>query len=155
MAKNLRFLPEIPDGMRIFAHDEEVAGVQYRLSNAKAFAKGRDHQLRLEREPSNRHDPYAIKVMGIYKGWFSSHEVHIGYVPADVAKSIAEREMFSRIRPRLKNIWWGGYVRDFIIVRFDILQPKPPCEPRAVKPKAGRSKKKSPAAPSNNPPATS
>ena len=141
MAKDLRFLPDIPEGMRIFLADEEVAGVQHRLSNARAFARGRNQELRFEREPGNPHDPNAIKIIGIYKGWFFAHSVHIGYVPAEVANVIAERGMFSLIRPRLKNIWWGGYIRDYIVVRFDILEPKPPREPRAAKPKAGRSKR--------------
>ena len=144
MAKDMRFLPDIPEGMRIFIADEEVAGVQHRLSHARAFAKGCNHELRFEREPSNRHDPNAIKVIGIYKGWFFTHSVHIGYVAAETAESIVERGMFCQIRPRLKNIWWGGYVRDYIVVRFDILSPKPPREPRSTKPKVGRPEKNRP-----------
>jgi hypothetical protein len=143
MAKDLRFLPDIPEGMRIYVADEEVAGVEHRLSNVRAFTKGQNQELRLEREPNNRHDPNAIKVVGIYKGWFFTHSVHFGYVSAEVAKLIAEQDIFSQIRPRLKNIWWGGYVRDYIVVRFDILGPKLPREQRATKPKPGRSKKKS------------
>lgn len=132
---------DFPEGMSLFFADEEVAGVQHRLPNLRAFAKGRNHALRLEREPNNRHDPNAIKVIGIYKGLFFTHRVHIGYVPAEIAEEIAEQNLFSQILPLLKNIWWGGYVRDFIVVRFDILGPKPPREPRATKPKAKRSKR--------------
>jgi hypothetical protein len=142
MTKNLRFYPDIPEGMSIFFADEEVAGVQHRLSNVRAFASGRHHALRLEREPNNPHDPNAIKVIGIYKGWFFTHRVHIGYVPAEIAEEIAERNLFSQIQPLLKNIWWGGYVRDYIVVRFDILGPKPPKEPREAKSKVRRAKKK-------------
>ena len=125
MATDLRFLPDIPGGMRIWVTDVEVAGIQHRLSAARAFAKGRSHELLLEREPRNRHDTNAIKVIGVYEGWFFTHSVHIGYVPADIAKLVADRGDFDQLRPRLKNIWWGGYVRDFIVVRFDILEPKP------------------------------
>jgi hypothetical protein len=141
--KDLRFLPDIPDGMRILVADEEVAGIQHRISNAKAFAKGSNHDLLLEPEPRNRHDPNAIKVIGVYKGWFFTHRVHIGYVPADVARIVAERGLVDRVCPRLKNIWWGGYVRDYIVVRFDILEPKPPREERVPKHKKGRSEKQS------------
>jgi hypothetical protein len=114
MAKDLRFLPAIPEGMRIFMADMEVAGVQHRLANARAFAKGRDHELRLEREPNNRHDPNAIKVIGIYRGWFFTHSVHIGYVPAEEAKLIAQRGMFAQIQarrppgPRPEGLCSGG-----------------------------------------------
>jgi len=127
--------------MRIWISDEEVAGIQHRISAARAFAKGRKQKLRFEREPRNHHDPNAIKVIGVYKGWFFTHSVHIGYVPADIAKLIAERGGFDELRPRLKNIWWGGYVRDFIVVRFDILEPKPPREERLKKGKQRKSKK--------------
>lgn len=124
MTTDLRFLPEIPVGMRIWVADEEVAGIQHRLAEARAFAAGRNLELLLEREPSNRHDPNAIKVVGVYKGWFFTHRVHIGYVPADIAKVVTERGDFDQLRPRLKNIWWGGKARDYIIVRFDILEPQ-------------------------------
>jgi hypothetical protein len=112
--------------MRILVADEEVAGVSHRLSDARTFVKGRSQELRLEEEPGNSHDPNAIKVIGVYKRWFTTHSVHLGYVPAEIAKMIAARALSNRILPRLKNIWWGGYVRDYIVVRFDILEPKPP-----------------------------
>jgi hypothetical protein len=143
MARDLRFLPPIPEGMRILAGDEEVAGVNHRLANAKRFAKGRKHELSFEREPHNNHDPNAIKVVGIFQGWFFTHQVHIGYVSATLAKVIAERNLFAQIRPRLKNIWLGGRVRDFIVVRFDIVEPKPAREARNAKLKAGAQKPKS------------
>ena len=127
--KNLRFLPEIPEGMRIL-FDTEVAGIQHRLENAAIFAGGRNHELRLEPEPRNPHDPNAIKVIGVYAGWFFTHAVHFGYVPADEAQTIAGCRLTFWVRPRLRNIWWGGYERDFIVVRFDILEPKQ--KPRAA-----------------------
>jgi hypothetical protein len=142
MAIDLRFYPDIPEGMRIFAEDQEVAGVQHRIRNVMAFAKGSNHDLLFERDPSNPHDPNAIKVIGTYKGWFVWRSVHLGYVSADMARLIAERNMFSEIRPRLRNIWWGGYTQDYIVVRFDILGPKPPREPKAAKAKSVRSRKK-------------
>ena len=37
--------------------------------------------LRLEREPTNEHDPFAIKVM--------HGETHIGYVPSLLARKVA------------------------------------------------------------------
>jgi hypothetical protein len=65
VAKDLRFLPPIPEGMRIWAADEEVAGIQYRLSAVRAFARGRNRVLLFERKPRNQEDPNAIKVIGV------------------------------------------------------------------------------------------
>ncbi len=133
MARDLRFLPAIPEGMRIFAGDVEVAGVQHRISSAKQFLNGHQQDIHLEREPGNKHDPNAIRAVGTFKGWFFNHKAHVGYVPADLAKVIADSNMFTQIRPRLRNIWYGGRVRDFIVIRFDILEPKPVREPRSKK----------------------
>ena len=133
MAIALRFLPPIPEGMYVPFPDEEVAGIQFRIPAARAFAGGSDHALRLEREPGNRHDPNAIKVIAVSKGWFFRQARHIGYVAAEVARMIAKRGDFEQLEPRLKNIWWGGYVRDYIVVRFDIMAPDPPREIRPTK----------------------
>jgi len=140
MALDLRFLPEIPDGMRIWYADEEVAGISYRIKYAREFAKGRNLEIKLVREPRNRHDGNDIRVLGIYKGWFFTRSVHIGYVTAEIAKAIVKSGSFDELQPRLKNIWWGGYVRDFIVVRFDILQPKPAREVATPKPKKRKPK---------------
>jgi hypothetical protein len=120
---NLRFLPEIPDGMRILFGDEEVAVISYHIANARAFAEGAAQALALEPEPNNPHDPNAIKVMSIYTRQLLEHRVHIGYVCEDVAGMLAKGAWNQTILPRLGNIWWGGYVRDYIVVRFDILGP--------------------------------
>jgi hypothetical protein len=42
---NLRFLPPIPDGMRIIEGDVEVAGVNHRVDNALAFAQRQTNAL--------------------------------------------------------------------------------------------------------------
>lgn len=144
MALNLRFLPDYPAGWSVWAGDEEVAGINHRLHNAKRFAKARNQAIELVLEPSNRHDPNAIKVMGVYQGWFFTRHVHLGYVEAGTAQRIADEGLTYKIRGRLKNIWWGGYVRDYIIVRFDILAPYTP-RPQKEKPKREtKSKSKKP-----------
>jgi len=126
LAKELRFLPPIPKGMRRLSADVEVAGVWYRLSSAKSFASGQDQELRFELEPNNERDDNAIKVIGVYTWCFVKWSVHIGYVPSALAKEIAEKGFAEVIEPRLRNIWWGGYVQDKIIIRFDILGPQEP-----------------------------
>ena len=120
---NLRFLPPIPDGMSIMAADIEVAGIPYRKAAALAFARGKQQYLELEREPSNPHDPNAIKVIGVSKGLFGWKRHFVGYVPRETAKEIAEEGLLDAIIPRLRNIWAGGYVQDVVYVRFDILKP--------------------------------
>lgn len=125
MKSDQRFLPAIPEGMQIHITGVEVAGTYYRLSDALAFAKGSNQWLLLEREPRNKHDPNAIKVIGAYKGWFMNHRKHIGYVPADIAKELCQRPDLELIVPRLRNIWCGESGSDKLIVRFDLLENKP------------------------------
>jgi hypothetical protein len=131
---NLRFLPPIPEDMRIMEADIEVAGIPYRKAAALAFARRQQQYLELEREPDNPHDPNAIKVIGVSKGLFGWKRHFLGYVPGEIAEQIAEEDLWNVIIPRLRNIWAGGYVQDVIYIRFDILKPKPAKEP-AAKPK--------------------
>jgi hypothetical protein len=141
MATSKRFLPPIPDGWKIFADGCEVAGVQHHIRNANKFARGRSQDLRFEREPNNRHDPNAIKVMGVYRGWLFNHEVHIGYIPADLVEIIVGLPEYPPLLPRLKCIWVGGYFKRVIIVNFDILIPRVPKEKASMlKPKKKKKK---------------
>lgn len=129
MALKLRFEPPIPDGMRIMEGHIEVAGIPHRMANAVAFARRAQQYLELEREPNNPHDPNAIKVIGVSKGWFFWRRHFLGYVPRETAAIIAENRLWGRIKPRLRSIWAGGYVKDTVYVNFDILEPIPPPEP--------------------------
>ena len=91
MSLHLRFSPAIPVGWRIWKENVEVAGIPYRLADVRKFAYGRRQDLRLERDVGNARDQNAIKVIGLYKGWFVSRIAHIGFVPAEVAESIVKR----------------------------------------------------------------
>lgn len=128
------FLPDIPSGMRIRFGGNEVKGIQHRLEAARAFALGAEQSLRLEPEPTNPHDRNAIKVLGIfvYQGQ-KTYQAQLGYVDAFTAKVIAEEGIVAVIQPRLKRIWWGGFKRDFIVINFDVLAPKPPPKGRKKK----------------------
>jgi hypothetical protein len=123
---DLRFAGGWPNDMRVWIADEEVVGIQFRLSAARAFANGRNQSLRFEPEPHNKFDPNAIKVLGLFTWWFFKRRVHLGYVSAFVAQLVAERGGCQQLAPCLTNIWWGGYVRDFIVIRFHIVEPRPP-----------------------------
>jgi hypothetical protein len=63
-------------------HVVAVAGVSYRADalQDEAFAPGR--RLSLVPEPDNEHDPHAIGI------WDAERRLHVGYVPADVAKEL-------------------------------------------------------------------
>lgn len=125
MAIKMRFDPEVPEGMRVWAGWEEVKGTRHYLPATVAFAKGKNHSLRLIPEPANRFDENAISIFGVFKGWFLPHQRLIGYVAAPVAAAIAKRGDFLDLQPQLRRIWWGGYHRDFIVVAYDILEPIP------------------------------
>lgn len=66
----------------------QVAGLQYRLPTVldvlEALDSGWSVDLALEREPSNEHDPNAIRVV-------AHPDLHIGYLPAVLSDSIAYR----------------------------------------------------------------
>jgi hypothetical protein len=125
MTIKLRFEPPIPDGMWIMEAHIEVAGIPHRMGNAVAFARRGQHYLELEREPNNPHDPNAIKVIGVSKGWFFWRRHFLGYVPRETAARVAEMGLWGRVKPRLRSIWAGGYVQDTVYINFDILEPKP------------------------------
>ena len=69
-----------------------VAGISFpdALESATAFIAGRDRSLLLERDPGNRHDPNAIRVI---TRWLdttrSEHAMQIGWVPREVGARIA------------------------------------------------------------------
>src|SRR5438105_4080604 len=114
MAINLRFLPPIPAGHCLFASDLEVSGIQHHKADALSFAHGKEHSLEFVPEPDNPHDRNAIAIWGSYTGWLLRHRVHVGYVPADVAKALGERNLIASTLARLKNIWVSD--EDFVIV---------------------------------------
>jgi hypothetical protein len=120
---NIRFLPEYPSDFVIYETETTVAGVDHRLDAALRFARGKNQRLDLEREPTNEHDPNAIKVFGISKAWFTSRREFVGYIYRSEAKSIVENGFWGRIMPRLRHIWVSDDSRE-VIIRFDIVGPK-------------------------------
>lgn len=104
MAISQRFLPPIPKGSKILCGGVEVAGIYHCKTDAIAFIKGKDQSLEIAFEPRNQFDPNAIAVLGITKGFFGPKKRRIGYIPAEIAKSIADSSSFSSISPRLRQI---------------------------------------------------
>lgn len=111
----------IPEGYQIYDEWLTVAGVQHRRAEVAAFIKGRQPWLEFELEPSNRHDPNAIKVIGCNRGLLGPKRRHLGYVPAEVAERIARGGFRGLVRPRL----WKTYLGDsgFVEVGFQLLGP--------------------------------
>ncbi|THK37386.1 hypothetical protein EHS39_14265 [Ensifer sp. MPMI2T] len=112
----------IPDGFQIYRDRVPVMGLTMRKADAAAFCKGTGKQLALEREPSNRHDPNAIRVMGSWKGWFSRKERMLGYVPAEEAAKLVQLGLAERVRPRLLKTYLG--TDGFVEIEFQIIGPK-------------------------------
>ena len=117
-----RFLPPIAKGHRIFYGDVEVVGIQHHRDEAISFIKGKDHEIVLELEPRNKFDPNAIIVFGTNKGFFGRKTKKVGYIPAEVSKTIAEQSMFSQIAPRLRNIYMSD--DGFCNIKLDLIGPK-------------------------------
>ena len=110
--------------------------MQDRKTDALAFAravrtaeqKGWHYGVRLEPEPSNPHDPNAIKVIGHAlvmppSGAAAERSWHIGYVPREIAEELVE-DLFSKNHPCAAELY-GVYVdHDFIRIEFFVLVPK-------------------------------
>jgi hypothetical protein len=116
--EGLNFLPPIPKGFRIYAARLGVAGTEYRHDDARQFAEGSDQTLEFERDPSNPHDPNAMKVIGVDQ----RERRFIGYVPRGEAEQIVGSGLAGIVQGRLERIWR----RDdgFIYVRFQVIGPK-------------------------------
>jgi hypothetical protein len=136
---DLRFCPDIPPGCRIWAADIEVAGVNHRIDAATAFARTEGQYLTLEPEPTNPHDPKAVKVLGWTQQRGVPESFFVGYVPKNIAEA-----MPPEYQPRIKNIWLGGYHKPVVYIRFDVLVPKPPKELNGKKPRRRQRKVSAP-----------
>jgi hypothetical protein len=113
---------EIAEGFQIFEERLEVAGVGFRKDDAAAFATAKEGWLELERDPGNKHDPNAIKVIGCNRGFFGTKRRFIGYVPKEVSRAVVEGGYWGQVRPRLLKTYVGD--QGFVEVLFQLLGPK-------------------------------
>lgn len=114
----------IPSGFETYIECDgvEVSGIHHRLDAAAKFANQKDNTwLEFEPEPLNKFDNYAIKVLGCYKENNEIVKLHVGYVPAILAKQI---NLFSvnECIPRLFKTYIGK--SGFVEIRFQLLGPK-------------------------------
>lgn len=94
-----------------------VSGIFFRKSDVRGFFEGADHRLEFEREPSNKYDKNAIKVIGIS----SQKRFFIGYVPKEYARQVVDASLDGIVQPRLRRIFCNS--QDFYEVRFEIVGP--------------------------------
>ena len=113
--------PPIPDGYEVYSWNS-VAGIQHKKEVALKFARHRNQSLELEREPDNKQDSNAIKVIGCSKKLLFADRDTIGYVPRELASCIVEGGFWGSVEPRLLRIYVGE--DEHIEVEFQLLGPK-------------------------------
>ena len=112
----------LPDGIVLYREDEEVIGVNHRLSVAFSFAKGQNPELEFERDSKNPVDQNAIKIVGKYTERGIRKSAHIGFVSKDVARLIAVYAEGAVLSPNLKLIWQGDERKEYLLIKYDIWQ---------------------------------
>jgi hypothetical protein len=113
--------PPIPDGYVIHSWNS-VAGIQQKKKAALKFAKNRNQSLEFEREPDNKQDSNAIKIIGCSKRLVFADRDTIGYVPRELASCIVEGGFWGSVEPRLRRIHVGK--DEYIEVEFQLLGPR-------------------------------
>ncbi len=125
MGNRESFLDPIPDGYQIFEKRLEVVGIQHRKKAAQRFAKGHKQSLKFKPEPSNKYDPNAIRVIGVWKDSSGQKRTaHIGYLNKDLARVLTKSSYVQNVLPRLETIFQGEHNRSWIGVDFQLLGPK-------------------------------
>lgn len=120
-AYHLQRVP-IPEGFRIFHDRVDLPGLQHHRANVVAFCRAQNQSIEFEPDPSNVHDPNAIRLIGGWKGWLFEKRRLIGFVPRDIAAKIARSGLIAELRPRLIKTYAGtdGYAE----VMFQVIGPK-------------------------------
>ena len=123
MPTKQRFHIDIPDGYRIYEYEFSIAGIQYRKNEFFAVMKKGDVTVGMRRDPDNRFDSNAIKVVVSRKGMFGRTIMkQIGFIPADIASKIADSKLFDDLILRPKAYYISD--NDYIDFNVDILGPK-------------------------------
>lgn len=126
MAKvTMKFDDKYPDGHKTLQRWVDVAGlhVPERQKAVATFAAFKKQHLSMKPEPRNKHDPHAVAVFGhgitglVFK---TRKKVFLGYVPADLAQSLADNDLQSVARIHLNQIDING---EYFHVKFSISIP--------------------------------
>jgi hypothetical protein len=78
--------------------------------------------LEFEREPDNKHDNNAIKVIGCSKGFFTTRKYFLGYVPKEISAELYRSGLLRYAEPRIRRIWIPDEEDEATII-FQILIP--------------------------------
>ena len=115
-------LPRPRGAWKIFARTS-VAGTRHRIDEVERFLSRASRAdpakvgFDLQPDPENRHDKHAI---GVY-GYVGGQRFHLGFVPADLAKELAQKappEM--PLSAHLQRVFRGDHAAD---ITFHILVP--------------------------------
>lgn len=121
MHEVISFLPPIQVGYEIYYENLEIQEIEDRQTTVWQFIQGSNQSLDWEQEPSNPHNPHAIKLLGISEQMFTTKREMLGYVPADVAKEIINSGLWPFMQLRLDCIYAAG--QGSVAIRFQILGP--------------------------------
>lgn len=112
----------IPKGYKIWRDRLQVAGIQFRKSDALWLAGRKEAWIELQPDRRNKHDSNALKVFGCAKGLFGVKRRFVGFVPAETALEVAENGTLEELVPRLTRAYVGsnGYTE----IWFQLLEPK-------------------------------
>lgn len=113
---------KIPVGYQIYYDNVDVSGVCFRRESAVKFINQTTKWVEFESEPLNKYDSNAIKILGCYQ-LDNEHvtKLHVGYVPANIAKKINNFSI-SECMPRLLKTYIGR--DDYAEIMIQILGPK-------------------------------
>ncbi len=125
MADFERKFDDMPPGKwEILANPDEesngyfrIAGTSYHFRECASVLKKAPFELHFERDPHNRHDPNAIKIM--------SGSLHLGFVGKSNAGEIVRNPDFPLMKPVLRSVWRGKFDdgTEAISIEYAILIP--------------------------------
>lgn len=118
----------IPGDWKTLMGDLYVAGTQHHKIASQRFLGARAPWLKLERDPENKHDPNAVKVIATWVENGEHVNEHIGFVPRDAAAELAEEVPED-------TAWWARLSHygpskrhsGAAEIHFDIMQPARTC----------------------------
>ena len=111
-----------PEGLQIYESYIEPAGAYWKNPNVLKFIQGgANSSLELEREPKNKYDPNAIRIIGVVRGWIYTGRYHIGYVAKEIARKLVMGSFWPNVAANLRRVTVND--EGYIHINFDLLGP--------------------------------
>jgi len=111
-----------PEGLQIYESYIEPAGAYWKNPDVLKFiCGGANLSLELQREPRNKYDPNAIKVIGIVRGWMFKKRYHVRYLSRESARKLVLGKFWPRVAANLRRVTLNdeGYMH----INFGLLGP--------------------------------